>query len=144
MALLSVEEHKQGVVIQRFLDGELSEAEACDRLGLHRATLWRKVKRVQSDGPGGLAHRLRGRAGNRGTDQQLRAAVCSLFETDYQPHGFRVAHFYEEASPRFPKPVSYATVVRWFRAALARHDARQHAGDEASVHHIRVTQLHLC
>lgn len=126
---LSVEEAKQFSVVERYVRDELTLREACERLGLHRSTFLRKVARFDAHGPSGLVHGLRGKPSNRGSDEALRTAVCELFRTEYQPHGFRVAHFYEDAQKRFPKPVSYPTVVRWFRAAglvKQAHKGRRH------------------
>lgn len=129
VSVLSVEEAKQIVMVERYVRDEVRLAEACERLGLHRSTFLRKVSRYGLEGPAGLAHRLRGRPSNRGSDAELKRAVCGLFQSEYQPHGYRVAHFYEDASAKFPRPVSYATVVRWFRAAgltEKAHKGRRH------------------
>jgi transposase len=115
-ARLTMSEALQHAVLTQYLENKLALDEACDRLGVHRTTLWRKCQRLQEQGPQGLAHRLRGQASNAGEDPAVKKAVLNLFEKDYQPHGFRVAHFYQEASDRFPKPVSYSTVVRWLKA----------------------------
>lgn len=127
--VLSVKEAKQISVVERYVRDELSLVDACERLGLHRSTFLRKVARFEVEGPAGLAHRLRGREGNRRADEPLKQAVCELFRSEYQQYGYRVAHFYEEAYGRFPKPVSYPTVVRWFRAAglvQKAHKGRRH------------------
>jgi hypothetical protein len=128
-AVLNMEEVKQFSVIERYLRGEVSLVEASNRLRQHRSTFLRRVSRFRAQGPVGLAHRLRGRASNNKTDAALKDAVCQMFRAEYGPHGFRVAHFYDDAAARFPHPVSYATVVRWLRAeglVEKAHKGRRH------------------
>lgn len=115
MELLSVRESIQHAVISLFLDGQLSENEVCERLGIHRGTLYRKIKLLREKGPKGLIHGLRGKPSNFAADPVVKKAICNLFELKYKPHGFKVAHFYQEASHKFPEPVGYSTVIRWLK-----------------------------
>lgn len=115
MELLSVRESVQHAVISLFLDGQLSEGEACERLGLHRSTLYRKINLLREKGPKGLIHQLRGKPSNSTADPVLRRAVCNLFQHQYKPYGFKVAHFYQEAAHQFPESVGYSTVIRWLK-----------------------------
>ena len=114
---LSVKESIQHSVIVQFLEGQLSEQEACERLGLHRVSLWRKVQCYRQFGAEGLAHRLRGEPSNFAKDDALKKAVLNLYRTEYGPYGYRVAHFYQEAHGRFPQSVSYPTALRWLKQA---------------------------
>lgn len=115
MGDLSVAESIEHVTLTQYLEGALSLDEACERLDLHRATVWRKLQRLIKKGPLGLVHGLRGKVSNFSSDPGLKKAVCDLFDKDYRPFGFRVAHFYQEASHRFPTSISYPTVVRWLK-----------------------------
>lgn len=117
MELLTMRESIEHAVITQFLGGYVSEGEACDRLGIHRSTLYRKIKRFLESGPKGLIHRLRGKSSNHAADPILKKAICNLFDTKYKPYGFKVAHFYQEASHNFPEPVGYSTVIRWLKQA---------------------------
>lgn len=129
---LSVSESVQYAVIKQVLEGKLDKAEAWERLGVHRTTLERKMRRLAVGGPMGLAHGLRGRPSNRQGDPKIRQAVCQLFEKEYRPYGFRVAHFYQDAVHRFPAPVDYSTVVRWLKQA--KLTKKMHKGKK---HHSR-------
>lgn len=117
MELLTMRESVQHAVITQFLGGLISEDEACERLGIHRSTLYRKIYRYLNNGPKGLIHKLRGRPSNFATDPVIKKAVCNLFQYKYKPFGFKVAHFYQEASHQFPEPVGYSTVIKWLKDA---------------------------
>jgi transposase len=114
---LSESEAVQATVIQQYLDGKLTVDEVCDRLGCHRATLFRKVSRFRAEGPYGLVHRLRGRSPNNRASEEIRKAVCELYAKQFAPYGFGVEHFYQHAVSSFPGQVSYSTVWRWLRQA---------------------------
>lgn len=127
--LLRVEEAVQAAVVSEYLKGRLSVAEACERLGLHRSTFFRKVERFKAGGVEAFAHGLRGRRGNRRHEDSVKDAVLSLYESEYRQYGFNTAHFYEEAHQRFPVKVSYASVWRWLREATLvsqRHKPAKH------------------
>lgn len=116
MELLTVTDSIQLSVITSVIEGRLSVEDACDRLGIHKSTFYRKVLRIEQEGPSGLTHKLRGRPSNNSPHLSIKNAVCTLFEKSYKPFGFRTAHFYQDAVHRFPKPVGYSTVVRWLKA----------------------------
>ncbi len=118
MVRLSVAESIQHSVIVRYLDGNIDLEEARDRLRIHRSTLWRKITRYQLHGPSGLIHRSRGKVGHRHLDTELYSLVCRLYRDEYQPFGYTTAHFYQEAiEGHAAYPVSYPTVLRWFKQA---------------------------
>lgn len=112
---LTVAHCTQYAIIKGFLDGTLSEAEACERLNVHRSTLYRKSLRVSSQGPRGLVHKLAGKPSNFASDPKLKDYVLKLWENDFAPYGFRVAHFYQEALEASSRPVGYSTVLRWLK-----------------------------
>lgn len=114
---LSMAESIQHAVILQVIEGKISKEEAWERLGIHRTTLERKIARLQEKGPLGLAHQSRGKSSNFAADPKIKESILALFDKEYRPYGFRVAHFYQDASERFPKPVSYPTVVRWLKTA---------------------------
>jgi len=139
MARLSVSESIQHSVIVRYLEGLMDQESVCDRLNIHRSTLWRKIKRYQEYGPPGLAHRSRGKPGHRRLDSELHQAVCRLYREEYLPFGYTTAHFYQEAIEHQPSyPVSYPTVLRWFKQARlvtatrksAKHRSRRPRKDQ--------------
>jgi transposase InsO family protein len=123
------EEGVQAAILERISEGKLSVNEACKRLGIDRTTLWRKRKRYEAQGAEGLAHGLRGRESNFRHPNSVRQAVLALFRDEYWQHGFRTAHFFEDACSRFPTKVGYSTVVKWLRAeglVEQRHRGRKH------------------
>lgn len=115
MELLTMRESIEHAVITQFLGGHISEHEACDRLEIHRSTLYRKILRFLDKGPAGLIHKLRGRSSNNAADPVVKKAICNLFKHKYKLFGFKVAHFYQEASDKFPEPVGYSTVIKWLK-----------------------------
>lgn len=128
---LSVNEAKTAAVVSNVLEGKMELEEACERLGIHRSTLWRRAKRYEAEGLVGMAHRLRGREGNRSANEFVREAVLTLFRDEYGPHGYRVKHFFEDAreAGEFPVKVSYPSVVRWLREeglVQKAHKGRKH------------------
>src|SRR5690349_15786735 len=97
IGLLNVTEAIQHAVLNQVAEGRLGVEEAAERLGLHRSSVWRKLKRLGAKGPAGLAHRLRGRPSNYQYAAATREAVLALYRAKYAPYGFRIAHFYERA-----------------------------------------------
>jgi len=122
---LTMAEAIEFAVIEQYRAGKLNLDDVCERLQLHRATVWRKIQRIEEQGAVGLAHGLRGRPSNARGDSELRRAVCELYAKEYGPHGFNAAHFYEQAREQFPSSVGYATVVRWLKAEGLRQRTRK-------------------
>ena len=142
--LLSMKEALELAVLRDVMEKRLTLEEACERLKIERTTLWRRRKRFSESGAKGLAHKLRGRAGNRRADKKVWDAVCKLYSNEYQAHGFNVTHFYEQAHKNFPKPVSYSAVWRWLRAenlVAPRRRGRSTQKFRAAIHG-RVVQAH--
>ena len=115
--LLSVNEAKVMAVIAAVEHGQMSLSQAREHLGVNASTFWRMRERFRRKGVEGLAHGLRGRAGNRRPDCAVRDAVCALYKLEFAPFGFGARHFWEEASGQFPRPVGYSTTWRWLRTA---------------------------
>ncbi|MBC7794384.1 MAG: ISNCY family transposase [Clostridia bacterium] len=112
-----MKEAKAVAVIAAVDSGQMSLAQAREHLGVNASTFWRMRERFRRKGTEGLAHGLRGRSGNRKADAVVRDAVCALYRVEYAPHGFGARHFWEEASPQFPRPVPYSTTWNWLRQA---------------------------
>lgn len=104
-------------VLQNYHEGVITSAEACKRLGIHRTTLWRLCRRLEKEGPAGLAHKLRGRRSNSAKPEAFRRQVCDLYAREYRPHGHSIHFFYRKAAPSLPDYVSYKTILSWLRAA---------------------------
>jgi transposase len=122
---LTVAEATEFAIIEQYRAGKMDLESVCERLGLHRSTVWRKLRRIEAEGAQGLAHQLRGRPSNARCDAELKEAVCKLYETEYAPYGFNVAHFFEQAHERFSSPVSYASVVGWLKSEGLRKRTRK-------------------
>lgn len=101
--------------IEELLAGGLTVREACERLQVHRTTLWRLCSRYKKDGAEGLQHGLKGRRSNRAKGETFRKEVCEIYERDYLPAGRSIYAFYQEVGPGLPEYVSYSTVLNWIR-----------------------------
>lgn len=101
--------------IEEILSGGLTVQEACERLGVHRSTLWRLLRRYREGGGEGLRHSLTGRRSNRSKPEALRRSLCELFARDYRPHGHSVYFFYGQIARELPEYVSYSTILNWVR-----------------------------
>lgn len=113
---LSMVESKQHAMIIGVLDGKLTMMEACERLSCSRRTLERKVERYRKQGAAGLLHKAYGRPSNACLDSSVKEAVLEIWKKDFAPYCFGVRHFYRKARDRFPKPVSYWTVLGWLKS----------------------------
>lgn len=103
--------------IEELLAGGLSVREACERLQVHRSTLWRLCSRYKKKGAGGLQHGLRGRRSNRSKNEAFRKEVCELYKREYLSAGRSIYAFYQEVGPKLPEYVSYSTVLNWVRSS---------------------------
>jgi len=104
-------------VIENFLTGRLTRNEACERLGVHRTTLWRLCRRFQEKGAEGLVHGLTGRRSNRAKPEAVRQELVSRFATEIQPRGKSVFSFYDRVARGLPEYVSYSTLLGWLKEA---------------------------
>lgn len=103
------------MTVEELLDGKLTVREACERLQIHRTTLWRLCRKLEKEGPSGLSHRLRGRRSNRAKPETVRKEVCELYEREYRPAGRSVHAFYREVGPKLSEYISYSTMLGWLR-----------------------------
>ena len=101
-------------VLSRVRDGQLKLPEAARLMGVS----YRQAKRIKADylrhGDAGLVHGLRGRAGNRKTDESARAAVLGAYRAKYAGFGPTLACEYLAKDGLV---VSHDTLWRWLRAA---------------------------
>lgn len=126
---LSMEESIRYAVIEQYVNKKMGLAECVERLKIHRSTFLRSVAKYRKDGVLGLAHGLRGRASNRHYPDKIKEQILELYQKEYQPHGFGIKHFYEDAKNRFIATVSYKTVWRWLRTeniVTASRRSRKH------------------
>jgi len=118
---LGLSESIQHAVIIQVLEGKLTISEALGRLGVSRTTLWRKSKRFRQYGALGLVHKGTGKPSNACLDPLVKEVVLSLWQKEFAPYCFGVRHFYRKAKHRFPKPLSYKTVLNWLKSAVSFH-----------------------
>ena len=111
-----MKELMEHAVLTEYQEDKLSLEEACERLEICRSTLWRKCRKLEEEGASGLIHKLRGKTSNFAQDPEVKQRICDLFEKDYKPFGFRVAHFYQHALEKEESSPAYPTVLRWLKA----------------------------
>lgn len=80
-------------------------------LGISERQAWRLKRRYASGGDAGLAHKLRGRASNRKTDDAARAAILKLYRAKYAGFGPTLACEYLSAEDG--RVVSPDALGRW-------------------------------
>ena len=76
---MSRKERARLEVFARVRDGEVSVAKAAALLKLSERQARRAYKRYREKGDAGLVHGLRGKPGNRKTDEATREAVLKLY-----------------------------------------------------------------
>jgi transposase len=103
--------------IEDFLTGRVTVKEASRRLGLHRISFWRLVKKYQSRGSEGLVHGLRGKSSNNAKPLSLKIAVCRRHRRYALSGGRNLLAFYRRSKGTFGQDLSYAAVRLWVRAA---------------------------
>jgi transposase len=111
---LSSKERRRLEVLSKVRDGEVSVAEAARALGVSERQAWRLKRRYASDGDAGLAHKLRGRASDRKTDEASRAAILKLYREKYAGFGPTLACEYLASEDG--RVVSADALGRWLRS----------------------------
>jgi transposase len=101
--------------VEEYLEGRITAPQASGRLGLHRVTFWRLVKKYEANGRRGLDHGLKGKRSNHAKPESLKMLVCDWYERHYAPSGRSVRSFYRDVRLSLPEDLSYATVVSWIR-----------------------------
>jgi len=84
---LSDKEIKRVVVVRKVVEGELTQVRAAELLGLSERQVGRLTVRLRTEEECGVAHRLRGRASNRGLGEATQERVVSLYQERYQGFG---------------------------------------------------------
>jgi transposase len=74
-------------LVSEVLNRKLKQVAVAVKLGLSTRQVRRLVRRVESEGSQGLAHRLRGRPGTRRIDDKLRQKILGLYRKDYYDFG---------------------------------------------------------
>ncbi|NCO34867.1 MAG: hypothetical protein AUJ92_09755 [Armatimonadetes bacterium CG2_30_59_28] len=84
---LSTKEIRRMPVIRKVIEKELTQVRAAELLGLSERQVSRIPVWLQTEGEGGLAHRLRGRASNRTISGTTRQRVLRLYGKRHQGFG---------------------------------------------------------
>ena len=75
------------VVLRNVRDGQVTQAEAAQRLKLSVRQVRRKVARLAAEGDGSVVHGLKGKPSNRRTDAKVRKKVLALYSKKYPDFG---------------------------------------------------------
>lgn len=89
--VMSQKESERLQIIQKVLGREINQQEAAAVLRISDRQVRRVVKRVREVGAQGIAHQLRGRAGNRRIGQKKRREVMGTYRKVYEGFGPRLA-----------------------------------------------------
>jgi biotin operon repressor len=112
---LSKVERDRLVVLRQVKGRKLTQAAAAEQLGLSARWVKKLMKRLQADGDGGLAHRLRGRASNRGHGAEVKKQALELIGERYADYGPTLAA--EVLASEHSVKVNRETVRQWMSAA---------------------------
>lgn len=85
--MASQRELKRLHIIQKVLEGGITQRDASEVLILSDRQIRRLVKRVKIEGEKGLIHRSRGRPSNRRISQKIKEKVLKLYRTQYEGFG---------------------------------------------------------
>jgi biotin operon repressor len=84
---LSGRERDRLVLLRQVKEGKLTQRKAAEQLGLSSRWVKKLMKRLRTEGDGGLAHRLRGRVSNRGHGVEVRKRALGLVRERYADYG---------------------------------------------------------
>jgi hypothetical protein len=111
-----MEDVSQITMIEQYMSGAGRLKDICERFKIHRATVWRKIRKLREAGRAGLVHKLRGRPSNNGKSADFKKQVCDLYALEYEPLGVNYWRFYHQIARTLPEYVSFSTVRRWLVA----------------------------
>jgi transposase len=122
---LSKKERLRVEVLSKIKRGGMSLRKGADLLGLSYRQMLRVHERYESEGNGGLQHRLRGQASNRRFESGRRDRVLRLYQGKYGDFGPRLAAEYLRKEDG--EDLSEETLRRWLIAAGLWQPRRQGA-----------------
>lgn len=108
---MSIKEIKRVGIIQRVIEGKLTQQAASRLIGVVDRQIRRIVKRYRTQGEKGLLHRLRGIASNRRHDETLKRRVLTLYQEKYGDFGPTLAH--EKLLEKHNIQIGCQTLRRW-------------------------------
>ena len=85
---MSSEEFDRASVVKEVVEGRLTQRRAAELISRSERQVRRMVRRYRSEGPGGLAHRARGRPSSRRISEEARSQATALMhEEAYRDYG---------------------------------------------------------
>lgn len=105
------EELKRLHVIRNVLEGRIRQREAAELLSLSTRQIRRMVKRIRGEGERGIVHRLRGKASNRKTPEEIQQRAIELYRSTYSDFGPTLAS--EKLLERHGIGISDETLRKW-------------------------------
>lgn len=111
---MSQKELQRLPVLEAVLQKQTTQVEAADCLSLSTRQVRRLQGRLETQGPGGLAHRNRSRPSNHARAPKLRQQVLDLIREQYADFGPTLAS--EKLAERHKIRLSDETVRQWMRA----------------------------
>jgi transposase-like protein len=112
---MSRKERKRLEAFSRVQAGDMTLVAAGELLGLSYRQAKRSWSRYQSQGDAGLAHRLRGRASNRQSHDELKQRSLALYRSQYADYGPTLA--VECMAAEDDVVVTVTTLRRWLSQA---------------------------
>jgi len=113
-------------VLERHEQGELSQLEAAEMLGMSERTLRRWRDRLRDEGPEGLRDRRLGKPSSRRAGEGEIERMLGLYRDQYRDH--TVKHFHEQLTKRHGYKLGYTvTKVHLQRAGLVAPAPRRSA-----------------
>jgi hypothetical protein len=109
-------------IMEPVLRGQRTQAEAARLLKLSERQVRRIQRRLESEGDGGIVHRLRGQASNHRLDEDLRQTVLSKYRNHFGDFGPTLAC---EKLAELDLEVSVETLRRWLLAEGLWQQRRQ-------------------
>ena len=100
-------------VIQKVLEGTMTQKEAAALISLSERQIRRIVKRIRQEGDGGIVHKSRGTPSNRKLPRSLKDRIVHLYKTTYADFGPTL--FAEKLEEREGVALSRETVRTWLK-----------------------------
>lgn len=120
---LSGRERDRLVILRQVKEGKLTQRKAAEQLGLSWRWVKKLMKRLRGEGDRGLAHRLRGRASNRGHGAEVRKRALGLVSEQYADYGPTLAA--EVLASEHAMEVNRETLRQWMSQAQIWKPRRQ-------------------
>lgn len=121
--VMSGSEFRRVHVIRQVVEGQLTQQQASEALGVTTRQIRRLSHRLQADGASGLVHRSRGQPSNRRKPAAFKQQVLQLYTRHYGDFGPTLA--VEQLVTHHGLTLSAETLRRWLRAQGIDHFRRR-------------------